>query len=57
MAAPFLSLALLVFRVGANHPDHAAPMNDLAFVANLFDRCAYFHLFLAGRSKQRPYKP
>jgi hypothetical protein len=43
-----LSLALLVFRVGANHAHHAAPVNYLALVANLFYRCPYFHgsLFL-----------
>jgi len=31
-----LSLPLFVFRVGADYPDHAAAMDDLAFVANLF---------------------
>jgi hypothetical protein len=39
-----LSLPLLVFRVGADDPNHAAAMDDLAFVANLFYRCSYFHV-------------
>jgi hypothetical protein len=39
-----LSLPLFVFRVGADYPDHAAAMDDLAFVANLFYRCSYFHV-------------
>src|SRR4029077_19916104 len=39
-----LALALLVLRVGANHPDHAAPVDHLAFVTNLFYRCPYFHV-------------
>jgi len=30
-----LSLTLLVLRVGANHPDHTAPVDHLAFVTNL----------------------
>src|SRR5271156_5526126 len=38
-----LSLALLVLRVGANYADYAAAMDDLAFVANRFDACSYFH--------------
>src|SRR6267378_3407051 len=38
-----LSLTLLVLRVDANHPHHAAPMNHLALVTNLFNRCPYFH--------------
>src|SRR5229473_3062658 len=38
-----LSLALLVLWVGANHTHHAAPVNHLALVANLFNRCPYFH--------------
>jgi hypothetical protein len=38
-----LSLALAVLRVDANHPDHAAPMNNLALHANLFNRCANLH--------------
>jgi hypothetical protein len=32
-----LSLPLFVFRVDANYPDHAAAMDYLAFVANLFN--------------------
>src|SRR6267378_3795176 len=31
-----LSLALLVLRVGTNYPDHAAPVDHLALVTNLF---------------------
>src|SRR5229473_2328527 len=40
---PSLSLALLVLRVAADHSHHAAPMNDLALVANLSDRRPNFH--------------
>jgi hypothetical protein len=32
-----LTLALLVLRVAANHPNHTAPVNHLALIANLFD--------------------
>jgi hypothetical protein len=39
----FLSLALLVFRVDANHPHHTAPMDHLAFVTNLSYGCSNFH--------------
>src|SRR3990170_6451593 len=38
-------LALLVLRVAANHPNHPAPVDDLALIANLFDRRAYLHLY------------
>jgi hypothetical protein len=38
-----LSLALLVLGVDANHPHHAAPVDHLALVTNLFYRCPYFH--------------
>src|SRR5580658_2314276 len=38
-----LTLALLVLRIGADYPHHATPVNHLAFVANLFYRCPYFH--------------
>src|SRR5216683_1239434 len=38
-----LSLALLVLRVDTNHPHHAAPVDHLALVTNLFNRCPYFH--------------
>jgi len=31
-----LSLPLLVFRVDTNYPNHAATVDYLAFVANLF---------------------
>src|ERR1700720_3066022 len=43
LASKNLSLALLVLRVGADYPHHAAPVNHLTFVANLFNRCPYFH--------------
>jgi hypothetical protein len=39
-----LSLPLFVFRVDANYPHHATAVDDLAFVANLFYRCSYFHV-------------
>jgi hypothetical protein len=35
-AMELLTLALLVLRVTANHPNHTAPMNDFALIANLF---------------------
>src|ERR1700728_2439755 len=38
-----LTLALAVFRVLANHANHAAPMNNLALHADFFDRCPDFH--------------
>jgi hypothetical protein len=38
-----LSLALFMFRVFADHPHHALAADDLALVANLFDRSPYFH--------------
>src|SRR5713226_4189811 len=38
-----LSLALLVLGVDANYPHHAAPVDHLALVTNLFYRCPYFH--------------
>src|SRR5260370_3930534 len=38
-----LSLALLVLRVDANYPHHAAPMDHLALVTYLFNRCPNFH--------------
>src|SRR3989304_2179740 len=56
IAAPFLSLALLVLRVDANHPNDAAPVNHLALVANLFDRRTNFHCLLRlCRPKGRRY--
>jgi hypothetical protein len=45
-----LSLALLVLRVAANHAHHAAPVDHLAFVANLFYRCPNFHFLLLTRN-------
>src|SRR5229473_8510614 len=38
-----LSLTLLVLGVDANYPHHAAPVDHLALVTNLFYRCPYFH--------------
>src|SRR5271167_366423 len=38
-----LTLALLMFRIGADYPHHATPVDHLAFVTNLFYRCPYFH--------------
>src|SRR5712691_7932418 len=38
-----LSLTLLVLRVDTNHPHHAASVDHLALVTNLFYRCPYFH--------------
>ena len=32
-----------MLRVHADDADHAAPVNDLALIANLFDRCPDFH--------------
>ena len=43
---PELALALLVLCVFADHPDHPAAGDDLAFHANLLDRCTDFHLLL-----------
>src|ERR1700694_100928 len=37
------SLPLLVARIRANHPDHAFAPHDLAFAADPFHRCHYFH--------------
>jgi hypothetical protein len=45
-----LSLALLVLRVDANHAHHAAPVDDLALVANLFYRCPNFHFLLLAKN-------
>src|SRR5580692_11608749 len=38
-----LTLALLVLRIRADYPHHAAPVDHLAFITNLFYRCPYFH--------------
>jgi len=38
-----LSLALLVARVGANHPHHAIAADDFAVSAHFLDRCSNFH--------------
>src|SRR5258708_25735033 len=48
-----LPLALLVLRVGANHAHHAAPVNHFALVANLFNRCPYFHFLSLLLSRWR----
>ena len=38
------ALALLVTRVGANHPDDAFASDDLAVLAQFLDGCADFHV-------------
>jgi hypothetical protein len=38
-----LSLALLVLRIGANYPNHSAPVNHLALITNLFNARSNFH--------------
>src|ERR1041384_6867848 len=38
-----LPLPLLVFGIGADHPDHPTAVNDLALITNLLDRCSYLH--------------
>src|SRR5580700_6204082 len=38
-----LTLALLVLRIAAYHPNHSAPMNDFALIANLFYRGPNLH--------------
>src|SRR5690242_268649 len=48
-----LTLALLVFRIGANNAHHAAPVDDLAFVANFLDRCPYFHFTFLNSIQHR----
>jgi hypothetical protein len=42
-----LTLALAVLGVHANHPHHAAPMDDLALHANFLDRCSNLHVLLS----------
>src|SRR5580704_8188107 len=58
-----LTLALLVLRIGTDYPHHAAPVDHLAFVTNLFYRCPYFHCLcpsfrplsaISGPLKTRP---
>src|SRR5712691_5122506 len=44
-----LALALFMFRVDANHPYHTLAVDDLALVANLLDRCSYFHTVLSSQ--------
>jgi hypothetical protein len=41
-----LSLALLVFRVLADHTNHPAAVDDLALATNLLYRCTDLHLLL-----------
>src|SRR5205085_11003754 len=40
---PDLSLPLLMLRVGADHPDDAAAVNDLAVITHFLNRCPDFH--------------
>src|ERR1700686_1736911 len=52
-----LSLPLLVFRVGANYPNHSAAMNHLTLVTNLFHASPNFHAFpplLTTKTKLNP---
>jgi hypothetical protein len=39
----WLSLALFMLRVFADHPDNAVALDDLALVAHLLYRWSYFH--------------
>jgi hypothetical protein len=43
-----------MFLIGANHAHDAAPPDDLALVANPFDRCPNFHNYLSVVSDQWP---
>ena len=36
-----------MLRIHANHTNHAVPVNDLAFVTNLFNGCSDFHFILS----------
>src|SRR5258706_16469393 len=47
------TFALLVPRVGVNRAHHAAPVNHFALVANLFNRCPYFHFLSLLLSRWR----
>src|SRR5664279_6619880 len=41
-----LTLALLVLRVLADHPNHPTAVDDFALVTNLLNRCPNLHLLL-----------
>src|SRR6266850_2753904 len=41
--SPSLALTLLVLRILADHPHHTLAVDDLALIANFFDRCSNFH--------------
>ena len=43
LTLPFLTLALLVARVGADHAHHALAANDAAVLANATNGTTYFH--------------
>jgi hypothetical protein len=43
---PFLSLALFVARVGADHAHHAFTADDAAVLANATNGTTYFHNFI-----------
>jgi hypothetical protein len=45
IAKPFLALALLVARVGAEDAHDAFAAHDLAVLTNLFDRSSDLHFF------------
>src|SRR5208282_5798553 len=38
-----LPLALLMFRVDADHPHHTFAVDNLALVTDFLNRCSYFH--------------
>jgi hypothetical protein len=44
-----LTLALLVPRVGTNHPHNTVATNDLAVPADFLNRCSYFHEITPAR--------
>jgi hypothetical protein len=44
LALPVSALPLFVARIGANHPDHALALDDLAILAELLNRRANFHI-------------
>jgi hypothetical protein len=47
MLFSFSALSLLVLRNDADHPNHAATLDDLAFVADLLNRRPDFHVVLS----------
>ncbi len=55
----FLALTLLVLRVLADDANHALTLDNLALIADFFDRCSYLHIipsllgYSDGRGKAR----